>query len=175
MHSDFHLEGMFFVVDTLFNFFSFGGTTFALFIISMIPIVELRGAVILGAALQMDWSLVFIVCVIGNILPIPFILAFGKKLIHWLKTLPLFKGLTTRYETRLLSKAHQVEKYSAIGLCLFVAIPLPGTGAWSGAILAALLDMRIRHALPAIALGVVIAGVIMTIGSYGLFSIFSSF
>lgn len=163
------------MADALFKFFSFGGAPFALFIISMIPLIELRGAIILGAALQMDWLTVFLISLAGNILPIPFILIFGKKLLWWLKTIPMLKGITNRYETKLLSKAHQVEKYSTIGLCLFVAIPLPGTGAWSGAALAALLDIRIRHAFPAITLGVVIAGIIMTIGSYGFVNLLQLF
>lgn len=158
------------MADTLYQYFSFGGPYFALFVISMIPLVELRGSVLLGAAMQLDWQLVLIVSLLGNLLPVPFILSFGKRLIHWLKTTRLFSGLAHRYEAKLMKNAHKVTTYSMIGLCLFVAIPLPGTGAWSGSALAALLDMRIRHALPAIALGVLFAGVIMTLGSYGFVS-----
>lgn len=163
------------MADMLYNYFSFGGPYFALFIISMIPIVELRGAVILGAAMQLDWHLVLVVSLLGNILPIPFVLAFGKRLIHWLKDIAIFSGLASSYEAKLLKNAHKVTTYSMIGLCLFVAIPLPGTGAWSGSALAALLDLRIRHAFFAIALGVLLAGIIMTLGSYGFVSFLQLF
>ena len=155
------------LADTLYNTFSFGGPYFALFIISMIPLVELRGAVILGAAMQLDWQLVLLISLLGNIIPVPFVLSFGKRLIHWLKTIPLFSGLAHRYEAKLLSNADKINTYSLLGLCLFVAIPLPGTGAWSGSALAALLALRIRYAFPAITLGVLIAGIIMTLGAYG--------
>lgn len=158
------------LAQNLFQTFSFGGAYFALFIISMIPVVELRGAVLLGAAMQLDWPTVLLVSFIGNILPVPFILSFGKHVIHWLKTIPLFSGLVQRYEAKLLRNADKVNTYSLLGLCLFVAIPLPGTGAWSGSILAALLALRIRYAFPAIAVGVLIAGIIMTLGSYGFVS-----
>lgn len=156
------------MIEQIFNALSYIGQGPALFLVSMIPLIELRGSVILGAALQMPWTQVLPICIIGNLLPIPFVLIFGKKLIDWLKTVPLFSGFARRYEEKLLSKRDQVEKYATWGLCLFVAIPLPGTGAWSGAALASILGMRIKHSLPAIALGVCIAGIIMTVSSYGL-------
>ena len=113
---------------------------------------------------------VLLVSLLGNILPVPFVLSFGKRLIHWLKTIPLFSKLAHRYEAKLMRNADKINTYSLLGLCLFVAIPLPGTGAWSGSALAALLALRIRYAFPAIALGVLIAGIIMTLGSYGFVS-----
>lgn len=155
----------------IFNFFSFLGKEGALFIVSMIPLIELRGSILLGAAMRMDWLTVYMICVIGNLIPIPFIVLFGKKLILWLKTTRLFAGITHKIESRLMRQADKVTKYSIIGLCLFVAVPLPGTGAWSGAAIAALLDMKIKHAFISIAIGVLIAGAIMTIGSYGLWSV----
>lgn len=156
------------MIEQIFNALSYIGQGPALFLVSMIPLIELRGSVILGAALQMPWTQVLPICIIGNLLPIPFVLIFGKKLIDWLKTVPMLSGLAHRYEEKLLSKRDQVEKYATWGLCLFVAIPLPGTGAWSGAALASILGMRIKHSLPAIVLGVCIAGIIMTVSSYGL-------
>lgn len=156
------------MIEQIFNALSYIGQGPALFLVSMIPLIELRGSVILGAALQMPWTQVLPICIIGNLLPIPFVLIFGKKLIDWLKTVPLFSGFARRYEEKLLSKRDQVEKYATWGLCLFVAIPLPGTGAWSGAALASILGMHIKHSLPAIVLGVCIAGIIMTVSSYGL-------
>lgn len=158
-------------MQNIFNFFSFLGREGALFIVSMVPLIELRGSILLGAAMKMNWLSVYIICVLGNMLPIPFIVLFGKKLIGWLKTTRLFSGLTHKIEARLMRQADKVTKYSLIGLCLFVAVPLPGTGAWSGAAIAALLDMKMKHAFISIAIGVLIAGAIMTIGSYGLWSI----
>ena len=155
-------------MQAIFDFFSKLGTEFAMLIISMAPLIELRGAIPFGAAMGMEWWKVFGISVLGNLLPIPFILFFGKKLFAWLRTTKLFSGLFAWYEQRLLKKAHQVEKYALIGLCLFVAVPLPGTGAWSGAALAVLLDMPVKRALLSIVCGVLIAGVIMTIGSYGV-------
>lgn len=158
-------------MQNIFNFFSFLGREGALFIVSMVPLIELRGSILLGAAMKMNWLSVYIICVLGNMLPIPFIVLFGKKLIGWLKTTRLFSGLTHKIEARLMRQADKVTKYSLIGLCLFVAVPLPGTGAWSGAAIAALLDMKMKHAFISIAIGVLIAGAIMTIGSYGLWSV----
>ena len=155
----------------LFNLFSFAGREFELFIVSMIPFIELRGSIILGAAMNMDWLSVFIISVIGNILPVPFIIIFGRKIISWLKTTKLFSKFTEKHEMRLMHKARKLAKYTVWGLLLFVAIPLPGTGAWSGSFIAALLDIRMKSAFPAISLGVIIAGIIMTIGSYGIFNI----
>jgi uncharacterized membrane protein len=155
----------------IFNFFSFLGKEGALFIVSMIPLIELRGSILLGAAMKMNWLIVYIICVIGNLVPVPFIVLFGKKLIGWLKNTRLLSNTAHKFEARLMKKADKVTKYSFIGLCLFVAVPLPGTGAWTGAAIAALLDMKLKHAFLSIALGVLIAGAIMTIGSYGLWNI----
>lgn len=139
-----------------------------MFIISMIPIIELRGAIPFGAAMGMDWWVVFGISVIGNLLPVPFIIFFGEKIFRWMRKTKLFAKLFNWYENKLLSKAEKVEKYALIGLCLFVAVPLPGTGAWSGAALAVLLNMSWKKAFLSITAGVLIAGVVMTIGSYGL-------
>lgn len=162
-------------MEAIFNLFSFAGAEAALFIVSMIPLIELRGAVILGAAMHMNWMHVLTVSVIGNILPVPLIILFGERLIRWLKTTRLFSRFATQYEAKLMKQSESVMKYSAIGLCLFVAIPLPGTGAWSGAVIAALLNMRMKYALPSIALGVLIAGILMTIGSYGTIHVIGLF
>lgn len=117
-------------METIFNALTFLGNEFALFIISMIPLIELRGAVILGAALDMNWVIVLIVSVIGNMVPIPFLLLFGRKILDWLKTVPLFSKLAHWYEEKLVKKADQINEYAKWGLFLLVAIPLPGTGAW---------------------------------------------
>ncbi|MGG7176828.1 COG2426 family protein [Clostridium paraputrificum] len=155
-------------MQAIYDFFSFAGKEVALLITSMTPIIELRGAIPLGAALGMGWTTVFFISVIGNLIPVPFIILFGKKIIGWLKTTRIFSGITHKFEDRLMRKSEDVLKYSAIGLCLFVAVPLPGTGAWSGAAIAALLNMSMKYAIISIAIGVAIAGVIMTLGSYGV-------
>ena len=162
-------------MQEIFDFFGFAGKEVALFLVSMIPIVELRGSIILGAAMNMNWLTVFLISFIGNILPIPLVILFGKKILKWLERIPCLRKLSTWYQEKLLKKAHKVTKYSLIGLCLFVAIPLPGTGAWSGAAIAALLDLKIKQAYPVIVLGVFIAGVIMTLASYGVAGIFQMF
>ena len=134
----------------------------------MVPLIELRGSIPLGAALGMPWYTVLVISLIGNLIPVPFIIWFGRPLFKWLKQTKLLSGITHKVETRLMKKADKVTKYELIGLCLFVAVPLPGTGAGSGAAIAALLGMRMLPSFISIALGVVIAGVIMTLGSYGV-------
>ena len=153
------------------DFLSVAGRETALFLVSMVPLIELRGSIPLGAVLGMDWHTVFVISIIGNLLPVPFILWLGRPIFAWLKRTRLLNGLVSRYEQRLLGKADQVTRYETIGLCLFVGIPLPGTGAWSGALLAALLGMRMKLALLSIAGGVLIAGVIMTCGAYGVLNV----
>ena len=156
------------LMDRLFEFLSVAGKEVALFIVSMVPLIELRGSIPLGAALGMPWYTVLVISLIGNLIPVPFIIWFGRPLFKWLKQTKLLSGITHKVETRLMKKADKVTKYELIGLCLFVAVPLPGTGAWSGAAIAALLGMRMLPSFISIALGVVIAGVIMTLGSYGV-------
>lgn len=158
------------IIQRIFDFFLFGGKDFALFIISMIPFIELRGSIIFGAAMGIPWQDAFLVSFLGNILPVPFLILLARPIFAWLKTTRLLAGFTQKVEDRLMKKADKVtvQKYSAVGLFLFVAIPLPGTGAWSGSLIAALLDVKMRYALPAVIAGVFAAGVIMTVASYGL-------
>lgn len=158
----------------LFDFFLGAGKEAALFIISMIPIVELRGAIPFGAALGMPVHQVFFLAVLGNLLPVPFIILFVRPVFNWLKTTRLLSGFANWLENKILSKADKVTRYEMLGLLLFVAIPLPGTGAWTGAGIAALLNMRMKHAFISIFAGVLVAGVIMTILSYGVVGIFSA-
>lgn len=141
----------------------------------MTPLVELRGAIILGAALNMVWYKVFIISVIGNLLPIPFIILFIKRIIYLLKRFPVFAGFIQWYEGRLARHSDKIGVLSFWALALFVGIPLPGTGAWTGAGVASLLNMRLRNAFPAIVVGVLIAGAIMTAAAYGALSIMKIF
>lgn len=138
------------------------------FIVSMLPILELRGGLIAAKLMNIEFFKAFAICFVGNMLPIPFILLFIRKIFNWLKKIPKVEEILTKLEARSLRKADNVKKYRILGLILFVGIPLPGTGAWTGALIADLLDIRVKHSFPAIALGVLIAGVIISILSYGL-------
>jgi len=138
------------------------------FFISMVPIVELRGAIPVGFALDLPLWLNFTLCVVGNFLPVPFILLFIRKILAWMKKVKHLDKIALWLERKAQKKSDKVMKGVASGLFLFVAIPLPGTGAWTGALIASLFDMRMRYALPAIFLGIIAAGVIMSLLSYGL-------
>ncbi len=138
------------------------------FIVSMLPILELRGGLIAAKLMNVEFLKAFAICYIGNMLPIPFILLFIRKIFNLMKKIPKIEEIIYKLEARSLRKADNVKKYRLLGLLLFVGIPLPGTGAWTGALIADLLDIRIKHSLPIIALGVFIAGVIISILSYGL-------
>ncbi len=138
------------------------------FIISMIPILELRGGLIVSSLLQVPITTAIPLCIIGNIIPIPFILLFIKQIFKWLKNIKVFRGLIEKLENRAMSKSDSIRKYEFWGLVLFVGIPLPGTGAWTGSLIAALLEIDLKKAVLAELLGIVIATVIMSIVSYGL-------
>ena len=138
------------------------------FIISMIPILELRGGLIVSQLLQIPITTAIPICIIGNIIPIPFILLFIKQIFKWMKKIRLFRGLIEKLESRAMSKSDNIKKYEFWGLVLFVGIPLPGTGAWTGSLIAALLDVDFKKAILAELLGIAIATVIMSFLSYGL-------
>ncbi len=138
------------------------------FIISMLPILELRGGLIAAKLLEVPLLPAFLFCFVGNLLPIPLILLFIRRIFSLLKRFRRVNVLIEKVEARSIRKAEKVVKYRLWGLLLLVAIPLPGTGAWTGALVAALLDIRMKHALPVIALGVLIAGGITAAVSYGL-------
>ena len=141
-----------------------------IFIISMIPILELRGGLLAASPALLNVPILTAIplCVVGNILPIPFILLLITKILDWMKTVKLFRPIALWLEDKAMSKKDQIEKYEFWGLVLFVGIPLPGTGAWTGALVAALLRMRFRRAFVAILLGIVVATVIMSVLSYGV-------
>lgn len=141
------------------------------FIVSMLPILELRGGLIAAKLMDIDFFKAFAICFIGNMLPIPFILLFIRKIFFWLKKIPSVEKAIVKLEARSIRKADNVKKYRLWGLFIFVAIPLPGTGAWTGALIADLLDIRIKHSLPTIAAGVFVAGIIISALSYGLFGL----
>jgi uncharacterized membrane protein len=162
-------------MEAIFSFFAHLGNEFALFMISLIPLIEERGAIIFAAAMNMPWTKVLPICVIANMVPVPFILFFGKKLMTWLKTTKHLGPFFTRYEAKLATKAEKIDRYSFWALTLFVGIPVPGTGAWSGSLIATMLDVKFKRAFPSILLGVIMAGIIMTIACYGAAGIFKLF
>ena len=148
----------------------FGGsvaTELIVFVVSMIPVLELRGSILAAGFLKMEFLSTFIIAVLGNMLPIPFILLFIDKIFDWLKKTKL-KAVVEKLESRALSKSDQIRKYGKFGLFLFVAIPLPGTGAWTGALAASLLRMKPKDSIGPIFLGVVAAGLIMSLISFGV-------
>lgn len=144
------------------------GKELIIFIISLLPILELRGGLIAAALLGLEGLSSFIICFIGNIIPIPFILWFITPLFNKMKKTKLFSGFVNKMERKAMSKKEQIEKLQYLGLMLFVGIPLPGTGAWTGCLIAALLDMDKKKAMGAAILGVILAGIIMMILSYGV-------
>ncbi len=151
---------------------SFFSTTIGKIIItflwSMVPVIELRGAIPIGVGSGLPYWVAVVISVVGNLIPVPFIILFIRKVFElmrkWSKKLD---GLVTRLEKRAESKSEVVQKYAFWGLFILVAIPLPGTGAWTGALVAAMLDMRLKRAFPAIVLGVIGAAVIVTFVTFG--------
>ncbi len=144
-----------------------------IFIISMIPILELRGGLLAASPALLNVPILRAIplCVFGNILPIPFILLLITHILEWMKSVSCFRKIALWLENKAMSKKDQIEKYEFWGLVLFVGIPLPGTGAWTGALIAALLRMRFRKAFVAILMGIVIATVIMSVLSYGVLGV----
>ena len=131
-------------------------------LVSMLPIIELRGGLPFGVALGLPYHLAFPAAVIGNLIPAPFIIVYIRRVFMLMrKYMPRLNEMVDKLEKKAHLKGEQVLKYEAIGLWLFVAIPLPGTGAWTGCLAAAFLDMRLKKAMPAVVLGVLTAGTIM--------------
>ncbi len=144
------------------------GKVIITFLISMVPIIELRGALPVATGAGLVWYIALPVAIIGNIIPAPFIIIFIKKIFAWMrKTNGIFGKIVEKLEAKAFSKREVIDKYGPWGLWLFVAIPLPGTGAWTGALIAALLDIPLKKSFPAIAVGVLTAGIIMSFVSYG--------
>ena len=162
------------MIEAIKEFFSSHlGIHWGVFFCSMIPVIELRGAIPLGAAGGMQWWLNYIIAVIGNFVPVPFILLFIKQIIELMKKVKFLRRFALWLESRAEKNKGRVEQYSFWGLVTLVAIPLPGTGAWTGSLVAALLGMKLPKAMLAIALGILIAGAIVTLISYGVLGFLS--
>lgn len=142
------------------------------FFISMLPIVELRAGLPYGIALGLDYPLALTAALVGNMIPVPFIVVYIRRIFVWLRAhFAKMDSFITKLEKKAHLKGETVRKYGPLGLLIFVAIPLPGTGAWTGALIAALLDMRLKSAVPSIFLGVCIAATIMTLLTFGVIHI----
>ena len=142
------------------------------FIISMCPILELRGGLIAASLLDLNPWVSYLICMVGNILPIPFILWFINKLLNWMRNSKKKKinGIAKWLDKKVEKHKGQIEKFGYLGLVLFVGIPLPGTGAWTGCLIASVLEMDKKKSFLAALLGVFIASIIMMLISFGLLS-----
>ncbi len=138
------------------------------FLMAMVPVIELRGAIPFGAANGLSPWVAMAIAVLGNLAPIPILLLFTRQVLNWLRRFGKFGKLVDKLEARAANKSEVVKKYQNIGLCILVAIPLPGTGAWTGALVATFLDMRLKRAFPVIALGVLLAGIIVMLACMGV-------
>ena len=158
------------LVQAVIDFFGGSvGKEAIVFIISMIPILELRGGLLVaGPLLGVPMAKAIPLCIIGNIIPVPFILLLITPIFTWMKGTKLFKPMVEKLEAKAMSKKDKIEKAQFWGLVLFVGIPLPGTGAWTGSLIAALLGIKFKKAFPAVILGILLATVIMVFISYGL-------
>ncbi len=156
------------LIDIMLNVLNGLNKDVTLFIISMIPILELRGGIVAASVLGVPYFRALAICIIGNVIPIPFILLFINKIFEWLKSFKLTRGIVEKMEYRAMSKSDTIKKYEFLGLLLFVGIPLPGTGAWTGALVAALLRVKLKKAVPAVFLGILLASAIMSFVAYGI-------
>ena len=139
---------------------------------AMVPVIELRGAIPVGVAAGLPPVVACLTAILGNLLPVPFIMLLARRIFDWLRDTRFFGPKIAWLERRAHLKGRLVRKYRLLGLVVLVGIPLPGTGAWTGALVAALLDIRLRTALPAILLGLLIAGGITTAVTVGVVHLF---
>ena len=142
-------------------------------LVSMVPVVELRGGIPFGVTAGLPVWAAYLAAVIGNLLPVPFIIVYIRRIFQWMRRRSArLNDLADRLERKAHLKGQKVTKYKYLGLASFVAIPLPGTGAWTGALAAAFLDMPLRRALPSIFIGVLIAGAAVSALTFGVSSLF---
>lgn len=141
-------------------------------LVSMVPVVELRGGIPFGVAAGLPVWQAWLAAVIGNLIPVPFIIVYIRRIFQWMRRkMPRFNGVVDKLEQKAHLKGRAVTRYKYLGLAIFVAIPLPGTGAWTGALAAAFLDMPLRKAIPSIVSGVLVAGIAISILTFGIASI----
>ncbi len=148
------------------------GKELIVFIISLMPILELRGGLLAASLLNLNPIESYIIAVIGNIIPIPFILWFINSILNWMRKRKKLNKIVKWLDKKIMKHKDQIEKYGFWGLVLFVGIPLPGTGAWTGCLIAAVLEMDRKKAFIAAILGVLMASIIMMLISFGFLKIF---
>lgn len=158
------------IARELLNIFS---KEFVVMLTAALPIIELRGAIPVGISLGFSPIHSAIISFIGSMIPVPFILFTIRPIFNYMKRTKLFRGVVDKLTNKSMGKSENIQKYGAWGLLIFVAIPLPGTGVWSGSLIAALLNMRFKWAFPAILVGNLIAGIIVMLLSHGVVSVFS--
>ena len=142
--------------------------------ISMVPVIELRGAIPIAVGHGLDLGFAIFLSIIGNMIPVPFIIIFIRRIFKWMRTKSKkLEKLVSYFEKKADKHKDKVTKYGFWGLFILVAIPLPGTGAWTGALVAAMMDIRLKTAIPAILLGVITAGIIVALVSSGVFAMFT--
>lgn len=159
-------------MDFLVEFFIdlFGGISkdIIIFVISLMPILELRGGLLAASLLDVEFIRAAVICIVGNVLPIPFVLLFLRLVLDLFEKWNVTKKIVIWLEKKVEEKREQIDKYGYLGLIIFVGVPLPGTGAWTGALLAIMLGMNRKKSFVCILLGVLMAAVIMSILSYGI-------
>lgn len=161
------------MVESLVNWFTtvFAGIIPAellVFLLSMLPVLELRGGLIAASILGIPLGKAIGICFVGNLIPVPFILILIRPIFRWLKMARISRPLVSALERKAMGKSDTIRRYEFWGLLIFVGIPLPGTGAWTGALIASMLNISIKRAMPPIILGMGMATVIMTFVSYVL-------
>lgn len=157
------------IISIIISIFGKGvGKILGVLFVSMLPIVELRGAIPVGYSLGLPWYLSMVASIIGNLLPIPFILLYIMKIFDFLKKNKIFINIIEKIEKKAILRSKKMENNQFLGLILFVAIPLPGTGAWTGALIATLLKLDRKKSFLSILIGVLIASILITMGVYGL-------
>ncbi|MBQ6401858.1 MAG: small multi-drug export protein [Firmicutes bacterium] len=137
----------------------------------MVPVFELRGALPFGVGLGLDPWVALVVSILGNMVPVPFIILFIRRILEWMKRFEKFRRIAEKLEEKAKKHEDKIEKYEALGLFFLVAIPLPGTGAWTGSLVAAIFDLRMKTAVPVIFAGVVTAGIVVFLITYGVVAI----
>lgn len=152
---------------------TFAGKFLLTLLVSMVPVVELRFGIPFGVTAGLPVWAAFIAAVIGNLIPVPFIIVYIRRIFQWMRRrIPKLNSMVDKLERKAHLKGQRVSKYKYLGLMLFVAVPLPGTGAWTGSLAAAFLDMPLRKAIPSVIVGVLIAGMAISILTYGVASLF---
>ena len=150
---------------------TYAGKILVTFLISMVPIIELRGALPIGVGMGLSPLTALIVSIIGNMVPVPFIIIFIRRILDWMHRFEKFDKIATKLEAKAARGGEKLVKYEMFGLFLLVAVPLPGTGAWTGSLVAALFDLRLKNSVPIIFAGVITAGIVVFLITFGVVAI----